>query len=257
MLNILTKLDDWCRVKKSWKDRTVGLVPTMGNLHAGHLSLINTSIDQNELTVVTLFVNPTQFNQASDFEQYPRTIQADIENLRHRAVDVVLIPEASELYPDEYQVRVCEKGISDCGEGIHRPGHFDGMLTIVLKLLNIVQPTRAYFGEKDYQQLLLVRKMVQALFLPVEIVSGQTIREKSGLAMSSRNSRLTEAGKVKAAQFSQLLQQNKEASVITDELRQAGFEVDYVFEQWGRRLGAVCLEGIRLIDNIPLITNEV
>jgi len=156
------------------------------------------------------------------------------------------------MYPDAYRFKVSESQDSLSMEGAQRPGHFDGVLTVVLKLLNLSGAQRAYFGEKDYQQLRLVKGMVEAFFLPVEIVACETARADDGLALSSRNRRLSEAGRKKAAVFPRVLTAASTHEEATSELREAGFEVEYVVDQEGRRFGAVKLEGVRLIDNWPL-----
>ena len=252
MMNTITEVKAWQQLRKTFANQTIGFVPTMGNLHAGHLSLCERSKRENDITVVSIFVNPHQFNEAQDFERYPRTIEQDQALLASHQVDYLLLPDAESMYADHYQIQVTESEISQELEGAFRPGHFTGMLTIVLKLLNLAQPTRAYFGEKDYQQLLLIKKMASALFLPVEIISCETIRAEDGLALSSRNSRLDTSQRKQAAQFSQLLQSHSSPEVITEKLNQLGFKVDYIIEKWGRRLGAVWIEDIRLIDNIAV-----
>jgi len=231
--------------------RSVGLVPTLGALHDGHRTLLERARAENERVVLTIFVNPTQFNDPADLEKYPRTLDADLALARGLADDVVA-PSPGEVYPDGYHYRVTEDDRSRILEGAHRPGHFDGVLTVVLKLLNLVQPTRAYFGEKDWQQLRLVQGMVQALFLPCAIVPCPTVRESDGLALSSRNRRLTRAGRARAAEFPILLRRSASPADAARALRGAGFGVDYVEEHDGVRLGAVRLEGVRLIDNVRL-----
>ncbi len=249
-MNIVTKISDWQALRKTLANKTIGFVPTMGYLHAGHMSLCARSRQENDLTVASIFVNPTQFNQAEDFQSYPRNNEADIALLTAHQVDYLFLPEADMMYPDGYEVRVTEDQVSQLLEGAHRPGHFTGMLTVVLKLLNLLQPTQAYFGEKDYQQLLLIRKMVSALFLPVKINACETMRAADGLALSSRNARLTPAQRLQAAHFPRLLQSELNAAQITAELISLGFKVDYIMDQWQRRLGAVSLGDIRLIDNV-------
>lgn len=248
-MNIVTNIKDWQEIRASLKDQSIGFVPTMGHLHAGHLSLCTRAKNENDLVVVSIFVNPTQFNQTQDFDQYPRTLAQDQELLEGVGVDYVFIPEANEIYTDHFEIQVSETSISQRLEGEFRPGHFTGMLTVVLKLLNIISPTRAYFGEKDYQQLLLIKKMAKALFLPVEIIGCPTVRTPDELALSSRNSRLTEAQKQQAAQFAKALASNLPLHEIKNFLEQQGFKVDYIEEAWGRRLGAVWLDEVRLIDN--------
>ena len=167
-------------------------------------------------------------------------------------VDAVITPSADEYYPDQFRYRVIETELSRRWEGVHRPGHFDGVLTIVLKLFNVVQPQRAYFGEKDWQQLQLVRGMVNALLVPVEIVACPTVREPDGLALSSRNRRLSQLGRAHAMDFPRALRTARDAASAAANLKMRGFEVDYVEDYDGVRLGAVRIDGVRLIDNVRL-----
>jgi pantoate--beta-alanine ligase len=167
-----------------------GFVPTMGALHAGHLALVRRARTENEGVFVSIFVNPTQFGPNEDFDAYPRDTQRDLELLRAEGVDFVFMPGVGEMYPDGFDTAVDVGAVTRVLEGEHRPGHFAGVATIVLKLLNIIQPTRAYFGRKDAQQLVVVRKLVRDLDLNVEIVPVDTVREPDGLAMSSRNAYL-------------------------------------------------------------------
>ena len=169
----------------------VGFVPTLGYLHAGHRSLLRAARAQNEHTVASIFVNPTQFNQPEDFDSYPRDTENDQATLREEGVDAVFTPSVDEMYPDGPETTVEVGDITDRLEGAHRPGHFAGVTTIVSKLFDVVEPTRAYFGQKDAQQLAVIRRMVRDLGLSVEIVAMPTIREADGLAMSSRNARLS------------------------------------------------------------------
>ena len=246
-------LKNWRAVRDGadYAGRSVGFVPTMGALHAGHRALLARARAENERVVLSIFVNPTQFNDPSDLEKYPRTLEADLA-LAAGLVDDVIVPPAADLYPDDYTYRVTEEKVSRELEGAHRPGHFDGVLTVVLKLLNTVQATRAYFGEKDWQQLRLVEGMVRALLLPVEIVPCPTEREADGLALSSRNRRLSHPARVRAAQFPLILRSARTPVAATEALRQAGFGVDYVEDRAGVRLGAVRIENVRLIDNVRL-----
>ena len=253
-MNIVTEINAWQAIRKELKNKSIGFVPTMGHLHAGHLSLCERSMQENKITVASIFINPTQFNQANDFVHYPRTFERDAELLQEAGVDYLFMPKSPAIYPDEYAVQITEVEDSHVLEGEHRPGHFTGMLTVVLKLFNLVQPTRAYFGEKDYQQLLLIKKMAEALFLPIEIVGCETVRAEDGLALSSRNSRFTLEQRQKAPQFAFSLQSSEDAAVVSQRLQALGFKVDYIAERWGRRLGAVWLDDIRLIDNIALDT---
>ncbi|MBX3709416.1 MAG: pantoate--beta-alanine ligase [Gammaproteobacteria bacterium] len=251
-MNIVTEIDHWRAIKKQLIGKSIGLVHTMGNLHAGHVSLCQRSKQENDITVAAIFVNPTQFNQARDFDLYPRTIDKDKAILEENKMDYLLLLNADILYPDQYQVQVHETEMSKILEGEHRPGHFTGMMTIVLKFLNIVQPTRAYYGEKDYQQLMLIKKMAEALFLPIGIIGCPTIREEDNVAFSSRNSRLTLEQRNHASHFPRLMQSTLNTEQITVELKKLGFKVDYIVDKWQRRLGAVWIDEVRLIDNIPL-----
>lgn len=251
-MKTVTSINEWLSIKKTLAGKTIGFVPTMGNLHAGHLALCAQSKLENDLTVVSIFVNPTQFNQLSDFDLYPRTVADDQALLEAQGVDYLLLPTMEELYPDQYTVQVSELVLANELEGECRPGHFTGMLTIVLKLLNIASATNAYFGEKDYQQMLLVKKMVQALFVPTNIVACKTKRAEDGLALSSRNGRLTPEQRQLAAELPKLMQSSLSDEQVVAALSDLGFKVDYICQKWGRRLGAVWLDQVRLIDNLPV-----
>jgi pantoate--beta-alanine ligase len=240
------------RVVQARHGVTLGFVPTMGALHAGHLSLIRRSRAENARTLVSIFVNPTQFDSPDDLARYPSALANDLATLQAEGADFVLLPSAADLYTDDYRYRVTETGLSEILEGAHRPGHFDGVLTIVLKLLQIASAERAYFGEKDWQQLTLVRGMVDAFFIPTVIVACATIRDADGLALSSRNQRLPPADRLKAPRFFQVLQSAATADAACRDLQAMGFVVDYVEDRDGRRLGAVRLGDVRLIDNVPL-----
>ena len=232
--------------------RTLGFVPTMGALHEGHLSLVRRSKTKNDLTLVSLFVNPTQFDDPTDLAKYPRTLEADLATLETEGTDFVFLPRESDLYPDRYRYRVTETDLSTVMEGASRPGHFNGVLTVVLKLIQIASAERAYFGEKDWQQLALVRGMVEAFFVPTTIVACATVRESDGLAVSSRNRRLVPEDRARASRFHDTIVSAPTAEAAARELRTSGFTVDYVEDRDGRRLGAVRLGDVRLIDNVPL-----
>lgn len=180
----------------------IGFVPTMGNLHAGHLQLVNTARQHCDKVVVSIFVNPLQFDQAGDLNAYPRTLEQDCAHLNGLA-DAVFTPTPELMYPQgqTLQTRVVVPGISQVLEGALRPGHFDGVSTVVCKLFNLVQPDVACFGEKDYQQLALIRNMVTDLNMPIELIGVPTVRAADGLALSSRNGRLTEAERAQAPQL--------------------------------------------------------
>jgi pantoate--beta-alanine ligase len=254
MTTLIENLDQWRDLRRYLRaeDRTVGFVPTMGALHAGHYSLVETARAQNQVTVVSIFVNPTQFNDRRDFDKYPRMIEQDLEQLARLDVDFVLSPAAEALYPDGYLYQVSESEESKLLCGQDRPGHFDGVLTVVMKLLNLIAPRRAYFGEKDFQQLQLIRGMVSAFFMEVEIVACPTVRADDGLALSSRNQRLNESERQLAATFPKILRKAATEEEARQQLNAAGFRVAYVERYKGHRCGAVYLGDVRLIDNVAL-----
>lgn len=243
---------------RAWKKQrsalkgSLGFVPTMGNLHEGHIALVRQAKAENDAVLVSIFVNPTQFNQRSDFDAYARTFAEDCRLLDEAGADYVFNPDEKTMYPDNYELQVRESVLSRELEGEFRPGHFDGMLTVVLKLLNIAGADRAYFGEKDFQQLALVRKMAEAFFLPVEIIAIPTLRDANGLALSSRNARLSPAQRLQAAEIARLLKSPLNDDDVMAKLCDAGFRPEYVATRWGRRLAAAWLDDVRLIDNIPL-----
>ncbi len=250
---VFTRLEAWRSEREAMEAARlrIGFVPTMGALHAGHLSLLERARAETDRVVLSVFVNPTQFDDPEDLGRYPRTLDADLQ-LADGLADFVLAPAAADMYPEGYHYRVTERTFSTLLEGEQRPGHFDGVLTVVLKLLNLVRPHRAYFGEKDWQQLQLVRGMATNFFLPVEIVPCPTVREPDGLALSSRNRRLSAPGRERAATFPRILREAPGPAEAVAALREAGFGVDYVEELSGVRLGAVRIEGVRLIDNVRL-----
>jgi pantoate--beta-alanine ligase len=244
---------DTASIKKFCRSRkgSLGFVPTMGALHEGHLTLVERSTRENQFTIVSIFVNPTQFNDPKDLEKYPRNIEADLELLKRCNVDAVFYPEVAQLYPEGYRYRLSENEESKMLCGADRPGHFDGVLTVVMKLLQIVGPTRAYFGEKDFQQLRLIQGMARAFFLDTEIVGVPTVRTRSGLALSSRNQNLGPLALEKAPLFNQALRAGLSLPETKALLEKEGFEVLYLEDSWRRRFGAVRLDNVRLIDNVP------
>lgn len=254
MTVVFKNLKKWQEYTKgpNYADRQVGFIPTMGALHEGHASLFKRSKAENEITVTSIFVNPTQFNNPADLKNYPVTIEADMKLLESCGVDYCLLPSYDDLYRDKYRYKVEENELSKILCGAHRAGHFSGVLTVVLKLLNLVRARKAYFGEKDYQQYLLVKGMAEALFLPTEIVGCATVRAKDGLALSSRNRRLKSGDRELATFFAKELKSKSPLEVIKKNLAAKGFQVDYIEEKFGRRFGAVHLGGVRLIDNVPL-----
>lgn len=185
------RLEAWVSAQKQ-SNRSIGFVPTMGALHKGHLSLVQESKSQNDFTVCSVFVNPTQFDNVEDLEKYPRDIQTDAEFLRQAGCDILFYPQVADMYPDKVESSVYAFGeLSDVMEGKFRPGHFDGVATIVSRFFEMVRPDKAYFGEKDFQQLRIIQELVNTKQYDIEIVSVPIHREESGLAMSSRNQRLS------------------------------------------------------------------
>lgn len=235
------------------EQRQVGFIPTMGALHQGHLSLIEKARRECDQVAVSIFVNPTQFNDPKDLEHYPRPLNEDLALLENAGVQVAFIPSAEEIYADKYRFELNEKENSSVLCGASRPGHFNGVLTVVLKLFHLVQPHRAYFGEKDFQQLQLIRDMTQALFMPIEIIAGPTVREPDGLAMSSRNRRLSPAERDIAPRLYRHLQNTtKPLDETRKDMEADGFRVDYLEDHWGRRFVAAFLGSVRLIDNVEI-----
>jgi len=200
IVNTVSELRDAVRAWRS-AGQSVALVPTMGNLHAGHLALVSKAKEKADRVVVSIFVNPTQFGVGEDFETYPRTEQDDQEKLNASGADALFLPAVSEVYAPDAKTIVSIAGLSEWYCGASRPGHFDGVATVVCKLFNMVQPDTALFGLKDFQQLTVIRTMVKDLNFPIEIVGVETVREASGLAMSSRNGYLTSEEKTVAAQL--------------------------------------------------------
>lgn len=249
VLRTPSELQEWRRGIKS----SIGFVPTMGALHEGHEELLKKARAENEVVVLSIFVNPTQFNNPDDFAKYPATWTDDLEMARRNEVDVVFSPVRDDLYPDDYRYRIGENDFSTRLCGGTRPGHFEGVLTIVMKLFQLVRPTRAYFGEKDHQQLSLIQGMVESFFLDLEIIPVPTVREKDGLAMSSRNRRLSEVERRELAPLIyQALTKSASASEARKFLESRGFNVDYLEDFQGRRYAAAFLGDVRLIDNVEL-----
>ncbi len=191
------------------ESKSIGFVPTMGALHEGHLSLLREAREENDIVVCSIFVNPVQFNNPSDLEHYPRTLASDKEKLEEAQCDVLFNPTEKEMYPEPVKETFDFGDLDKVMEGVHRPGHFNGVAIVVKRLFEIVEPTRAYFGLKDYQQLLIVHRLTKDYNIPVEIVPCPIVREENGLAMSSRNDRLTTAERKQAALIHQTLKMVK------------------------------------------------
>ena len=233
-------------------DLSVGFVPTMGALHEGHASLLKRAKSENDLCVLSVFVNPTQFNNPEDLKKYPRTWEADLKIAEGCGVDFILYPEYQEMYSDNYRYILSEKEFSKKLCGAFRPGHFDGVLTVVMKLLQIVNCDKAYFGEKDYQQLQLIKDMVQNFFVRTEIIACPTLRDADGLAMSSRNIRLSVEGRKKAPLLYKALLGLKDFESAQKFLATEKIDLEYFEEHFGRRFIAAYIDGVRLIDNVSI-----
>ena len=256
MTRLWTDIPGWLERRRELEGRVIGFVPTMGALHRGHASLVERARNENEIVVVSIFVNPTQFNDPQDLDRYPRQLGSDIELLRSLDVDEVVAPAAADLYPSGYRFRLEPVESAPIMETAYRPGFLSGVLTVVLKLLGLVRPGRAYFGEKDYQQLKTVTEMVHEFFIPAEIVPCPTVRASSGLAESSRNALLPAEVRGTAPLLYRSLTAAASAADARAQLETAGFQVDYVEEHWGRRFAAAHIGGVRLIDNVELREKE-
>lgn len=200
-MKIYYKIDDFLDARSKLNSKKIILVPTMGSIHEGHISLINKARSYADIVIVTIFINPIQFNSSIDYDSYPRSIEEDKKTLEKNGVDILFCPSSPEVYPDKFQTSVKVKLFSEVLEGKFRKGHMEGVATIVTKLFNLVRPDFAIFGEKDFQQLLLIKSFVEDLNIPVKIISGETIRDNEGLALSSRNEKLTNDEKIQAMQI--------------------------------------------------------
>jgi|TARA_A100001391_G_scaffold202437_2_gene192047 pantoate--beta-alanine ligase len=260
----------------------IAVVPTMGALHEGHLSLVRAAKGRAKRVIVTLFVNPSQFNNAEDLAKYPRDEAADAARLEAEHVDMLFAPDVAEMYPDGFATTVSVSRLSEGLCGAHRPGHFDGVATVVTKLLLQTQSDAAFFGEKDYQQLSVIRRLVRDLDIPVEIVGVPTVREADGLAMSSRNVRLSGAARRQAPAMAEALtaagaaiEARQPVAATTDaakvRLLKAGYsDVEYLefrdaetlepvskLDRPARLLAAAWIDGVRLIDNVAVLPGIV
>ena len=249
-MKIFKTIKSFQRYRAELKSKNLGLVMTMGALHLGHISLVEKSIKDNHETVVSIFVNATQFDNMSDLNNYPSDLDHDLLLLKQAGVDAVFLPSYDEVYPDNYAFQVQENKLSTILCGAHREGHFDGVLTVVMKLFNIVKPTRAYFGQKDFQQLTLIKQMVCAFFIDTKIIGCPIIRESDGLAMSSRNLLLNRQQRVQAALLYKVISSQLTVKQMHKDLSECGFDIDYIEIVNDRLLVAAYLDQIRLIDNI-------
>ncbi|MEI9956574.1 MAG: pantoate--beta-alanine ligase [Ferruginibacter sp.] len=278
LFKTITDITKYISLQKS-KSNSIGFVPTMGALHNGHISLLNACKSQNSIAVSSIFVNPTQFNDPKDFEKYPITLESDIDVLEKNGCDVLFLPAVKEMYPGGFDTPIhYELGyLETILEGKYRPGHFQGVCQVVHRLLSIVQPHNLYLGQKDYQQCMVIKKLIALYHLNVNVVIGPTLREPDGLAMSSRNMRLNEQERKQAVTISATLSFIKKEikpGDITElknkamaNLTAANFKVDYVaiadadtlaiVDNWDGQqrivaLAAAYLNTVRLIDNMLL-----
>ncbi len=275
-------IDSKSALQLALKNRAnISLVPTMGNLHAGHIQLVKLAKQHAECVVVSIFVNPLQFGANEDLANYPRTLAADCEKLEAAGADIVFTPSVAELYPNfdgtnlNQNITITLPDIANMLCGVSRPGHFSGVATIVAKLFNIVQPQTAVFGQKDFQQLFIIRELVKQFNYPIEIIAGETVREASGLALSSRNGYLSATARANANQLNKALQGivnaikdgnldfNHLENKATQQLSIQGWLVDYISIRYADTLlpakvndknlvvlGAAKIDKTRLIDNI-------
>ncbi len=281
ILRQLAEIRDRVRTWRRAGD-SIAVVPTMGALHAGHLSLVEQAKRDCSRVIVWIFVNPMQFNNAGDLDNYPRTEQQDAAKLAPYGVDVIYAPDVDQVYPDGFASTVSVSGLTQVMDGVFRPGHFDGVATVVSKIFLQTGADRAYFGEKDYQQLQVVRRMARDLDIPITVVPCPTVREASGLAMSSRNLRLSEPGRQQASALypvlcdaAQALRDGGDVATVTaqaqDHLISAGFDrVEYfdlrrsddlsaltaLNDAPARLFVAAWIEDVRLIDNIAVTDGD-
>lgn len=275
VINTIAQLQD-ILVSERAKGMSIGLVPTMGALHEGHASLVRKSVSENDITVVSIFLNPTQFNDPKDLERYPRTLESDCAILEECGAQIAFAPSVSEIYPEPDTRQFSYPPTDSVMEGARRPGHFNGVCQIVSKLFMITDPDRAYFGEKDYQQIAVIRRMVEDLKFRVDIIPCPVIREADGLAMSSRNTLLAPDEKAIAPNIYRILKESKSLGLTVSETREwvvsnineiPGLEVEYYsivdgdtladIEEWSDSTSVVgCITvycgktPIRLIDHI-------
>lgn len=284
--SILQRFEDINSIRKALKpfwdsNKVVGLIPTMGALHEGHMSLLHQAKQECDVVVVTIFVNPTQFNNSGDLANYPRTIEEDLALLRKENCDFVFLPTVEEVYPEDYEnIKVDLSPIDEVMEGVHRPGHFEGVANVVSRFFKIVKPQKAYFGRKDFQQVAVVEETVRQLNLSVEIIPVETMRAPNGLALSSRNKRLSQEELEKASIIYKTLSFGKELVSQTNP-RDAIEKMKNFFETSSLKLeyleivdpkslqslnqywvpgstaciAAFCGE-VRLIDNMELVPND-
>ena len=273
-MQVVHTVEEIKQKRLEFSQRKIGFVPTMGALHEGHLALVKKCKSESELSIVSIFVNPTQFNDNKDLEKYPNTIEADLKSLEQMDVDIVFIPKFEDLYQNEQKLAVNIAEIEQKMEGSKRPGHFDGVIRVLSIFFNLIKPNYAYFGEKDYQQVLVVQQLINQHFPTISLIKCPTIREHNGLAKSSRNKLLSESAFNRSGEIYSTLKWIKENitaqsinSILDDGMRKLSerFEVEYLelrnennLEETSNSLEnsrlfvAVQIESIRLIDNIAL-----
>lgn len=273
-MQVVHTVDEIKQKRIEFSHRKIGFVPTMGALHEGHLALVKKCKSESELSIVSIFVNPTQFNDNKDLEKYPNTIEVDLKSLEQMDVDIVFIPKYEDLYQNEQKLNVNITEIEQKMEGSKRPGHFEGVIRVLSIFFNLIKPNYAYFGEKDYQQVLVVQQLINQHFPTISLIKCPTIRERNGLAKSSRNKLLSESAFNLSGEIYSTLKWIKENitaqsinSILDDGMRKLSerFEVEYLelrnennLEETSNSLEnsrlfvAVQIESIRLIDNIAL-----
>ena len=273
-MQVVHTVEEIKQKRLEFSQRKIGFVPTMGALHEGHLALVKKCKSESELSIVSIFVNPTQFNDNKDLEKYPNTIKADLKFLEQMEVDIVFIPKFEDLYQNEQKLAVNIAEIEQKMEGSKRPGHFDGVIRVLSIFFNLIKPNYAYFGEKDYQQVLVVQQLINQHFPTISLIKCPTIRERNGLAKSSRNKLLSESAFNRSGEIYSTLKWIKENitaqsinSILDVGMRKLSerFEVEYLelrnennLEETSNSLEnsrlfvAVQIESIRLIDNIAL-----
>ena len=244
----VSEVQEWSATERS-AGNTIGFVPTMGALHQGHAELFAQSVDENSRTVVSIFVNSLQFNSASDLEAYPRQLEQDKVIAEKQNVDVLFVPNHEEMYPNSFSSTISAGPIAAHMEGLHRPGHFDGVATVVVKLLNAVTPDIAYFGLKDFQQLAVIRTVVRDLNMKCQIIGVQTVRNESGLALSSRNSRLSPESLTQAPSVYAVLLEM--ATQARDRETPAAALKDF-FNHAMKSFSAAKIEYIEIVDSVTL-----
>jgi pantoate--beta-alanine ligase len=254
-MNVHRTIHELREALRPLRERSIGLVPTMGALHDGHLALLRAARAENETVVMSLFVNPAQFAESADLARYPRDEAQDLEGATHAGVDLVFAPSRDEMYPPGFQTWVDVTELGSVLEGKFRPGHFRGVATVVLKLFTIVRPTRAYFGQKDAQQVEVIRTLIRDLALEVELRVVPTVRDSDGLALSSRNACLSADERRRALALSRALATQDRDQALAELARSNGLEIDYVevadFDP-PVLAGAVRVGSTRLIDNVVL-----